>query len=534
MDELKLKKVAAYCRVSTERQADEQTIEVQKTFINEWAVKNNAVVVKWYCDDGWSGDTLDRPELDNLRFEVAEGLWDTVVFVDRDRLARTLAYQEYVIRELRDKNIQLIFFNNPLADTPLERAMQQVYGIAAEIERINTAERMRKGKIHKAKNGKLVGHQAPYGYRYILKNQSQDGYFEVYEPEAEIVRMVFRWVAYQGYSIHRVVKELYAMKIPPAKKKSERWVKSSVARMLNREDYIGTSYYNRREAIVPKNPIKVEKYKRVKKSSRRIRPKDEWYAIPVPSIIDKELFDLAHKRMRENFLYGKRNKTYDYLLTGKVMCECGARRVGDGVKGHHYYRCAARIYNYPLETNKCKNEGVNAEILDAMVWNKLLELLSKSSVIKSQAEKWVAKQSKTADKSQDELHRLESALEKLRDEEKRYVKAFGSKVIEFGQFEESMKDVKAKREAIELQIKDFVEKAPDDDVNLDSFESVCDTIYYSIKHSVASEKQEYLRNLIVSIYVEERRKALVNGRIPVSVQAQNVGYESISRNYRTP
>ncbi len=124
---------------------------------------------------------------------------------------------------------------------------------------------------------------------------------------------------------------------------------------------------------------------------------------------------------------------------------------------------------------------------------------------------------------------LLQALGKLRDEEKRYMKAYGSRIIEFNQFEESMKDIKSKKQALESQIKINAEKSPDDIVSLDGFESVCDTIYYSIKHSVASEKQEYIRNLIVSIYVEERRKALVNGRIPISVQAQNVGYESISR-----
>ena len=92
-----------------------------------------------------------------------------------------------------------------------------------------------------------------------------------------------------------------------------------------------------------------------------------------------------------------------------------------------------------------------------------------------------------------------------------------------------MKEVKAKKETIESKTKDFNEKAPDDAVNLDSFESVCDTIYYSIKHSVASEKQEYLRNLIVSIYVKERKQALVNSRIPLMNQVQNIQYESISR-----
>ncbi|KKR71508.1 MAG: Resolvase domain protein [Candidatus Roizmanbacteria bacterium GW2011_GWB1_40_7] len=533
MDELKLKKVAAYCRVSTEKQADEQTIDVQKRFLQEWADANNAIITQWYLDDGWSGDTLDRPELDNLRSEVGSGIWDAVVFIDRDRLARTLSYQEYVIRELLEKTIDVIFLNNPLAEDKQTRVLQQMYGIVAEMERINIAERMRKGKIHKAKSGKLIGHQAPYGYKYQLIMGTEGGFFKVCEPEAEIVRMIFHWVADEGYSMRRVVKELYELGIKPPKGKRDSWPKSSIARMLNREDYIGISYYNRREAVAPRNPIKFEKYRRVKKSSRRKRPRDEWIAIPVPRIIDDDLFHRAKQRMLENFLYGKRNKQYEYLLTGKVMCACGAKRVGDGVREHHYYRCAARIYNYPVVTDKCKYEGVNAEILDAMTWNKLLELLSQKSLIKSQAQKWGEKQGKTVDKSKEGLTRLKSALEKLTDEEKRYTRAFASKLIEFEHYKNEMQEVKAKREAIELEIKNFDERVPDEAVNLDSFEDICDTLYHTLKYAPASDRQEYIRNLIVSIYVGERRSALVNGHIPLLAQAQNVGYEPIGRYRRS-
>lgn len=526
----KVKKVAAYCRVSTERQAEEQTIDVQKRFIQEWADANNATITQWYCDDGWSGDTLDRPELDNLRSEVGSGVWDAVVFIDRDRLARTLSYQEYVIRELLEKTIDVIFLNNPLAEDRQTRVLQQMYGIVAEMERINIAERMRKGKIHKAKSGKLVGHHAPYGYKYHLKSGTEDGYFEIYEPEAEIVRMIFRWVADEGYSMRRVVMRLYELGIKPPKGKRDSWAKSSIARMLNRQDYIGISFYNRMEAVVPRNPMTHGKYKRVKKSSRKARPKTEWLEIPVPRIIDDELFARAKQRMQENFLYGKRNKSYDYLLTGKVMCACGAKRVGDGVRDHHYYRCAARIYNYPVSTEKCKYEGVNAEILDAMVWNKLLELLAEPSLIKLQAQKWNDKQGKTIDKSQEETKRLKGVLETLTDAEKRYTRAYATKLISFEQYKSEMKEVKSKKDALELKIQDFVEKAHNDAVNLDSFENVCDTIYHSLKYT--EDRQEYLRNLIVSIYVGERRKALVNGRIPLISQAQNIQYESISRDRR--
>lgn len=532
MDNSKKLRIAVGGRTSTERQKDEQTIGVQKGLIETWAEENEAEIVDYYLDDGWSGELLARPELDRLRDDANKDLWDAVVWVDRDRVARKLSYQELIIDELREKRKDVIFLTEPLAIDPEGRILQQIKGVFAEYEKIKIAERMRRGKIRKARDKKLIGHHAPYGYKYILKTQEREGYFEIIESEAEIVRMVFHWVADEGFSIYRVVQELYKRGIAPPKKKKEHWTKSSVNRMLNRKDYIGISYYNRNEAVVPRNPIKIEKYKRVKKSSRRVRPEEDWFEIPVPRIIDDELFYRAKQRMKENFLYGKRNKKYEYLLTGKVMCACGAKRVGDGDKDHHYYRCAARIYNFPIEGEKCEFEGVNAEILDAMTLNKVLELLAQKTLIKSQAERWSEKQVETTDNSQEKLKRLENTLETLTDEEKRYTRAYGAKLMSFEQYRQEMQEVKAKRESIELEVNSFNERRPDTEINLDNFEDICDTLFYSLKHSLPERKKELLRELIVSIYIKERRNALVNGRIPLLTQAQNVGYESISRNRR--
>lgn len=528
MEQVKFRRVAAYCRVSTDRQKEEQTIEVQQRFIKEWAEQNNAVIVEWYLDDGWSGDTLERPELDRLREGADKGLWEGVVFIDRDRLARTLAYQEFVIRELSDKYIEVIFINNPLASDPTQRALQQVYGIFAEIERITIAERMRKGKIHKAKSGNLVGHTAPYGYRYIPKQGNVMGHFEIYEPEAEIVRTIFHWVADESYSMRRVVRELFESKIPSAKGKV-RWVKSSVERLLNREDYIGTSYYNRRMAVIPRHPQKVNGYKKIKKSSRAVRPKEEWIAIPVPSIIDQTLFAKAHKRLQENQIYNWRNKKYDYLLVNRIFCKCGHRRIGDGVSGHHYYRCTQKIYKFPFP-DKCTYEGVNAEILDAMTWNKLVSLFAQKDLVKSQVLKWKSGQQKIVNKSESNIERLRGVLEKLTDEERRLVDAYRVNLISFEQFKESVQEMKAKKEALELQAKELSEVSPDEEVNLDSFEDICETLFYSMRHADASLKREFIKRLIISIYVGERRKALVNGRIPLIAQGQNIQDVLISRN----
>ncbi len=524
-----MKRLAAYCRVSTDRQRDEQTIDVQKTFIAEWVSKNDAVIVEWYLDDGWSGDTLERPDLDRLREDVNKNLWQSVIFIDRDRLARTLAYQEYCIRELRDKDIEVIFLNNPLADTPLERAMQQVYGIAAEIERINTAERMRKGKIHKARSGKIVGNEAPYGYRYILKVGDEDGYYVVNAVEAEIVKMIFHWVADEGFSMYKVIQELYARKIPPPKKKSEYWRKSAVERLLHREDYIGTTYYNKGMAVVPKHPQKIDGYKKIKKSSRRLKPREEWISIPAPAIINKELFEKAHQRLKENQLYNKRNKTYSYFLTGKVYCGCGSKRVGDGVNGHHYYRCAQRIYKFPLPS-KCTYEGVNAEILDEMVWNKLLTLFSNPNVIKAQVLRWQKKKDKFKTISHDEISQAKHSLETLKQEEDRYTQAFGSNLISFEKFRELVDEVKAKRSAIEAQAKETLVVAQENRIDVDNIDSVCKDVMDDLRSITTEKKQKYMRSMIKSIYVKERSEALVSGYIPLYTQAQNIQDEPKRRN----
>lgn len=524
-----MKQFAAYCRVSTDRQKDEQTIDVQKRFISEWAEKNNVAIVAWYLDDGWSGDTLERPDLDKLREEANDSLWEGVVFIDRDRLARTLSYQEYVIRELLDKSIEVIFINNPLAEDKQTRVLQQMYGIVAEMERINIAERMRKGKIHKAKSGNIVGNQAPYGYRYVLKSGNKNGYYIVNQPEAEIVKMIFHWVADEGYSMYKVIQELYARRIYPPKRKNDYWRKSGIERLIHRQDYIGTAFYNKGTAIVPKRPQQVGGYKKNKKSSRKLKSQDDWIAIPVPAIIDQELFDRAQKRLKENLLYNKRNKQYPYFLSGKVFCGCGAKRVGDGVNGHHYYRCAARIYKFPIPT-KCTFEGVNAEVLDEMVWTRLLTLLSKPEVIKAQVARWQKKQDKVKFVSQDEVSQAKHALEVLVQEEDSYTQAFGAKLISFEKYKQLMNTVKAKKEAIESQTKETLLLAQEDNIDLDHIDEACKDILEDLQMITTEKKQEYMRSMIKSIYVKERSEAFIDGYIPLYTQAQNIQDESKRRN----
>ncbi|MFA5744704.1 MAG: recombinase family protein, partial [Candidatus Paceibacterota bacterium] len=104
-----IRMIAIYARVSTAKQEEDGTIETQLESVHEYTKKHGLTVVKEYRDDGWSGDVLVRPALDELRQDAKKGLWDAVLCYDPDRLARRYSYQALVMEELAAAEIEVIF-----------------------------------------------------------------------------------------------------------------------------------------------------------------------------------------------------------------------------------------------------------------------------------------------------------------------------------------------------------------------------------------------------------------------------------------
>jgi site-specific DNA recombinase len=138
--------IAVYARVSTARQEEEGTIETQLSAVREFAGKHNHAVVKEYVDNGWSGDMLARPALDQLREDAKKKLWQAVLIYDPDRLARRYSFQELVMDELRELGIETLFVTVSPSRNHEDRLMYGVRGIFAEYERTKIAERFRLGK----------------------------------------------------------------------------------------------------------------------------------------------------------------------------------------------------------------------------------------------------------------------------------------------------------------------------------------------------------------------------------------------------
>jgi site-specific DNA recombinase len=147
--------VAIYARVSTQRQAQAQTIEQQlerlRAHLRERGVELASGSV--FRDDGYGGATLNRPGLDRLRDAVRAGEVDRLLVTDPDRLARSYVQLMVLLEELERSGCEVAFPDRPMGREPQDQLLLQIRGAVAEYERTLIAERMRRGRQAKLRAG---------------------------------------------------------------------------------------------------------------------------------------------------------------------------------------------------------------------------------------------------------------------------------------------------------------------------------------------------------------------------------------------
>jgi site-specific DNA recombinase len=138
---------AIYARVSSEQQREAHTIASQTGALIEWARTLDVEVPKaWIFEDaGYSGATLERPGLEQVRDLAAEGQIQVVLVYSPDRLSRRYAYQILLIEELARHGVETRFFNEPQAATAEDQLLVQFQGIIAEYERAQILEQAAPG-----------------------------------------------------------------------------------------------------------------------------------------------------------------------------------------------------------------------------------------------------------------------------------------------------------------------------------------------------------------------------------------------------
>src|ERR687897_2154266 len=156
-----------YARVSTDEQARSgYSFAQQLEALREYAAREGYKVLEEIVDPGESGASLERPGMDRVRDLVAAGGVSVVLAQDRDRFSREPAYHYLLKREFEEHGTKIRALNDRSDDSPEGELTDGILDQIARYERAKIAERRRRGKLKKAREGKLL---APPTTRYGFK-----------------------------------------------------------------------------------------------------------------------------------------------------------------------------------------------------------------------------------------------------------------------------------------------------------------------------------------------------------------------------
>lgn len=424
--------VALYARVSTTRQEQAATIESQvaelESYAQEQGYEINEKLI--FLDQAVSGACLARPALDRLRDVAYEGGIEMLLCLSPDRLARQYVHQRLLLDEFQRWGVAVQFINQPdLEDTPQNRLLLGVQGLFSEYEREVIRDRLRRGRLHRIRQGGRCFHPAPFGYRYIPVSEPNGGRWEIASQEAAVVQQIFAWYTEEGWSLRKIATQLNDTGVP-VRRKGGRWNAGRISVILEKHAYTGKTYDNRYRT-------RPETVGRLRKQGRGrlvtpdsvIRPREEWIAVDTPAIISPEVWQRAQDQRMHNQRFSPRNNhTAVYLLRGLMVCGvCGGLMIG---KSRHkdpytYYRCERggkhRLPDVPQHT--CT---VNTQDADHAVWQAVAKLLQEPERL---AQAW-ADLNTTEPPNQREIKRLEHRSRQLERQWQRILDAFQDGLLE--------------------------------------------------------------------------------------------------------
>jgi site-specific DNA recombinase len=355
-------------------------------------------------DPGQSGASLERPGMDRVRDLVAAGGVSVVLSQDRDRFAREPAYHYFLRREFEEHGTKIRTLNDRGDESPEGELTDGILDQLAKYERAKIAERSRRGKLQKARQGKvLAGPRPNYGFRY---NSARDNYV-VDEDTMRVIGRIFRMVGAEGQPINAVKSDLDREGVSPpcggrfwspkkirdivlddvyrshAYEEIEPLVSPEVAVRLESEKRYGIWWFNRRRYETKQVGDAGPEGRRYRRQIRVMeKPRSEWIAVPVPdSGIPREWVDRAREAIWDN-TRPSANADRVWELSGGVFCcgECGCRMMAHtttdpkrGKRKYHYYHCPKRgRHGVPTCSNR-KNH--RAEDVELLVWGFVSSLL---------------------------------------------------------------------------------------------------------------------------------------------------------------
>ena len=359
----KKKKVAAYARVSTDKEEQEDSFERQVEHYTHLIESNPEwTMVEVYKDPGITGTKAEkRPDFLRMIDDCRAGKINKILVKSVSRFARNTVDALNYIRELRDMNISVQFESENIDTmTPGGEVLLTILAAMAEQESRTMSNNIKWAYQKKFENGEVILNTGMVlGYK-----KSSTGEYVIAEDEAEIVRRIYReYLA--GIPVPQICRELEADGIT-TKRGSVQWRPNAVLGILRNEKYTG-------------NAILGKTFKPDVLSKRRMKNTGQspmYYAENThPAIITQEMFDMAQAEMQrrrdeKDTAVGPSRYTSKYPLSGLLVCgTCGhrlrrhVRTVGSG-KRVAAWGCTNRISNGRAV---CDSHHINEDVLERTI-----------------------------------------------------------------------------------------------------------------------------------------------------------------------
>lgn len=224
-------RLAAYCRVSTKKEAQLDSLAHQKEFFSQYAQREGLTLTEIYADEGVSGRQLHhREQFLRMLADAGKGQFDLVAVKDISRFARNTVDCLQAVRALKKQGIPVRFLSAGQESMGESEFILTVYASLAQEESANLSKRVKFGKEINAKKGRVP--PVLYGYDRIDIFTLQ-----INPEEAAVVRFLFEKYV-NGWGALRIAQELNRLEKPT--KLGKEWNSRGVRRILRNPVYCGT------------------------------------------------------------------------------------------------------------------------------------------------------------------------------------------------------------------------------------------------------------------------------------------------------
>lgn len=363
-----IKRVCAYCRVSTDSEEQQTSYSSQIKHYSE-QIKSNPEweFVGIYADEGISGTQVKkRTEFKRMIDDALKGKIDIIIAKSISRFARnTLDTLKYV-RLLREHNVDVYFEKENIHTLNLDSEMfLTLFSAFAQAESESISQNVKLGLKAKMKRGELVGNCCCYGYQ----RGKEKGTIEIVEEQAEVVRDIFNWyISGLGYKV--IAQKLNELGIPSYTNK--KWLGTSVKSIITNEKYVGDLLNQKSYSIDPLTHKTIKNY----------GEKEKYYVKDHHEpIISREVWNTAQEIYKERSSkadYGHDSvHAMHYPFSKKIVCGlCGynfVRRMRSRKYTRIYWKCWERTANQDCNAISLREEYLEemfVQIYNSIVLNK--------------------------------------------------------------------------------------------------------------------------------------------------------------------